>query len=45
LLFSFEVSAARFGLVSSAPERPCEDVRGLDAPLCELDGDAADFLD
>src|SRR5271169_4601276 len=45
LRFVFEVCAACFGLVSSSPERPCDDVRGLDAPLCELDDDAADFLD
>jgi hypothetical protein len=39
------MSAARFGLVGSAPERPCDDAGGLDAPLCQLHGDAADFLD
>src|ERR1700674_3721173 len=36
---------ASFGLVGAAPERPCDDVRVLDAPLGELHGDAADFLD
>src|ERR1019366_5439032 len=41
----FEMGAARFGLMGSSPERPCDDVRGLDAPLCKLDDDAADFLD
>ena len=45
LHFLFEVCAPRFGLVCAPPERPCDDVGGLDAPLCELDGDAADFLD
>src|SRR5665647_2039768 len=40
----FEMGAARFGLMGSSPERPCDDVRGLDAPLCKLDDDAADFL-
>ncbi len=45
LHFLFEVCAPRFGLVGAPPERPCDDVGGLDAPLCELDGDAADFLD
>jgi hypothetical protein len=33
------------GLVSSAPERPCDDVRGLDALSSESCGDAANFLD
>jgi len=33
--------AARFGLVSAPPERPCDDAGGLDAPLRELHGDAA----
>ena len=41
----FEMGAARFGLMGSSPERPCDDVRGLDAPLCKLDDDAANFLD
>ena len=41
---SFEMGAARFGLMGTAPERPCDEVGGLDAPLCEFDGDAADFL-
>src|SRR5450759_4549833 len=41
----FEMGAARFGLMGSSPERPCDDVRGLDAPLCKLDDDTADFLD
>ena len=45
LRFPFEVCAARFGLVGAPPERPCDDMGGLDAPLGELDGDAADFLD
>jgi hypothetical protein len=45
LQFPFEMGAARFGLMGSSPERPCDDVRGLDAPLCKLNDDAADFLD
>lgn len=45
LRFPFEVCVARFGLVGAPPERPCDDLGGLDAPLGELDGDAADFLD
>jgi len=40
-----EVSALSGSLVSSAPERPCDDVCGLNALLSESDGDAADFLD
>jgi hypothetical protein len=32
-------------LMCSSPERPCDDVGRLDAALCELDGDAPDFLD
>ncbi|MGC1582802.1 MAG: hypothetical protein WA766_15040, partial [Candidatus Acidiferrales bacterium] len=45
LRFPFEVCVARFGLVGATPERPCDDMGGLDAPLSKLDGDAADFLD
>jgi hypothetical protein len=44
LHFLFEVRASCFGLVGAPPERPCDDKGGLDAPLRELDGDAADFL-
>jgi len=44
-LCAFEMSEASFGLMGSAPKRPCDDVCGLDTPLCELDGDTADFLD
>ena len=44
LHFSLEMSAACFGLVGAPPERPCDDIGGLDASLCELHGDAADFL-
>ena len=39
------MGATRFGLMGASPERPCDDVGGLDAPLRELYGDAADFLD
>jgi hypothetical protein len=45
LHFSSEVSAASVGLVSSSPERPCENMVDRDAPLSELDNDATDFLD
>src|SRR6185437_5436876 len=45
LHFPFEVSAACVGLVSSPPERPCENTVDRDAPLSELDSDATDFLD
>jgi len=31
--------------MGAAPQRPRDDVGGLDAPLRELHGDAADFLD
>jgi hypothetical protein len=41
----FEVSALSGSLVRSAPERPCDDVCGLNALLSESGGDAADFLD
>jgi hypothetical protein len=41
----FEVRPLSGGLVSSAPERPCDDVCGLDPLSSESDGDAADFLD
>ena len=40
-----EVRALSGGLVSSAPERPCNDICGLDSLSSEFDGDAADFLD
>jgi hypothetical protein len=45
LPFCFEVSALSDRLVSSTPERPCDDVCGLDPLSSESDGDAADFLD
>jgi hypothetical protein len=41
----FEMRPLSGGLVSSAPERPCDDVWGLDALSGESGGDAADFLD
>jgi len=31
------VAAARFGLMGAAPERPGDDVSGLDSPLRELE--------
>src|ERR1700752_1523086 len=50
LHFSFEIctpemSTTSIGLVGAPPQRPCDDVSGLDTPVGELDGDAADFLD
>jgi hypothetical protein len=45
LPFCFEVSALSDDLVSSAPERPCDDLCWLDALSSEPGGDAADFLD
>jgi hypothetical protein len=45
LHFLSEVSAASVSLVSTPPERPCENTVDRDAPLSELDGDATDFLD
>jgi len=45
LHFLSEVSAASVSLVSTPPERPCENTVDRDARLSELDGDAADFLD
>ena len=45
LPFCFEVGALSGRLVSSAPERPCDDVCGLYPLSREPDGNAADFLD
>ncbi len=45
LHFSSKLSAASVGLMSSSPERPCENTVDRDAPLSELDSDATDFLD
>ena|SRR6516162_5422772 len=50
LHFSYEVctpemGTTSLGLVGTPPQRPCDDVGGLNAPVGELDGDAADFLD
>jgi len=44
-LFCFEMGVLSDRLVSSTPERPCDDVCGLDPLSSESDGDAADFLD
>src|SRR4051794_16192719 len=38
------MSLPRCGLMSPSPERPRDDVGGLDASLSEADGDASDFL-
>src|SRR5271165_3970062 len=45
LSFCLEVCALSDRLVSSAPERPCDDVGALDALSSEPDGDAPNFLD
>jgi hypothetical protein len=45
LFFRFEVSALSGSLVSSAPERPCDNVGGLNPLLIKSDCNAADFLD
>jgi hypothetical protein len=45
LPFCFEVGAPCDCLVSSAPERPCDDVCWLDPLSSEPDGDASNFLD
>jgi len=39
------MGAARFGLMGAPPERPSDGASGLNAPLREFEGDAADFLD
>jgi len=39
------VGALSGGLVSSAPERPCDDVCGLNPLSSKSDSNAADFLD
>ena len=45
LHFYLEVSALGCCLMRSSPERPGDDVGGLDASLGQFCGDAADFLD
>jgi hypothetical protein len=40
-----EMGPTSLGLVGAAPQRPGDDVSGLDAAVGELDGDTADFLD
>src|ERR687894_854832 len=42
---SLQVRALCGGLVGASPERPGDDVGGLDASLGEADGDAPDLLD
>jgi len=39
------MGAPRFSLLSASPDRPRDDMGGLDAPLRELDRDTTDFLD
>jgi len=45
LPFCFEVRALGDGLVSSAPEGPCDGVCGLNPLSIKSDGNAANFLD
>ena len=40
-----EMGTTSLGLVGASPQRPGDDVSGLEAPVGELDGDAADFMD
>ena len=40
----FDMGALCFGLMRSSPKRPCDDVCGVDASLCETRGDTPDFL-
>jgi hypothetical protein len=39
------MGALRGGLMGASPERPSDDMGGLDAALSEAHGDATDFLD
>ena len=45
LPFCFEVRALGDGLVSSAPEGPCDGVCGLNPLSIKSDGNAANFLE
>ena len=45
LLLSFQVRASCGGLMRPAPERPDDDVGGLDATSGQAGGDASEFLD
>ena len=40
-----DMGTTSLGLVGAPPQRPGDDVSGLDMSVGELDGDAADFLD
>jgi hypothetical protein len=42
---TFEMSVSGGRLMRASPERPRDDVSGLDAPLRQAYGDAADLLD
>jgi hypothetical protein len=44
LHFPFEMGLSRFCLMGSSPERPCDDMGGLNLSLGQPDGNAADFL-
>jgi hypothetical protein len=41
----FDVSFSSEGLMGASPDRPCNDVSGLDPFLRKTSGDATDFLD
>jgi hypothetical protein len=45
LRFSFDVGFSGFGLMGSSPERPGDDVSGLDAALGQAHRHAPDLLD
>ena len=44
LQFQFEMRLTGCGLMGASEDGPCEDVCGWDTALCELHGEAADFL-
>ena len=44
LHFRSEVCLLSCGLMGASPERPCDDMGGMDLLPCEAGGDAADFL-
>jgi hypothetical protein len=45
LHFHLDMNFSSVGLMGAPPSRPCDVVGGLNLPLCETIGDAADFLD
>ena len=44
LQLRFKMSLSCYRLVGSSPDRPCDDMGGVDLALREPDGDPADFL-